>query len=383
MFPTLDEEVIEAVLRSNNGAVDATIDQLLTMTVDQGDDDSLDGSESGQFDAYGGQMGASCSPDHVPHCPPLPAQYSPQKSSQAQTPRGGSLGQLYLNEAKLGDVSDSSTSDDEFDPPPSYPPPSYNDYANLPSYTAATSTPSSTASPQHLSSSEATPCMDDFNIFSSPKKSPEHVSRSADVAGWSLDSTELETHPKRTMALDDDQLSASGMTPPIDEGLGASAMPPMMNLLDHSYTVKETRHAASPPASMRRYHNWDPPLLGTLPKDFLRITLTPEQYSKRHVISNPVHSPPVRVQRSQSARTATPLSSHHHHHPHHHHHHRMERSASAASASSHRPERPIVRPDRPHRVERSASTSKHSPSHSPSVTEQKRPQRSHSLTAQV
>ena len=31
MFPNMDEEVIEAVLRANNGAVDETIDQLLTM----------------------------------------------------------------------------------------------------------------------------------------------------------------------------------------------------------------------------------------------------------------------------------------------------------------------------------------------------------------
>ena len=31
MFPTLDSETIETVLRANNGAVDATIDQLLEM----------------------------------------------------------------------------------------------------------------------------------------------------------------------------------------------------------------------------------------------------------------------------------------------------------------------------------------------------------------
>ena len=37
MFPNMDEEVIEAVLRANNGAVDETIDQLLTMTVDCND----------------------------------------------------------------------------------------------------------------------------------------------------------------------------------------------------------------------------------------------------------------------------------------------------------------------------------------------------------
>lgn len=34
MFPDMDKEVIEAVLRANQGAVDATIDQLLAMSTD-------------------------------------------------------------------------------------------------------------------------------------------------------------------------------------------------------------------------------------------------------------------------------------------------------------------------------------------------------------
>ncbi|XP_015586221.1 CUE domain-containing protein 1 [Cephus cinctus] len=34
MFPQMDDDVIEAVLRSNQGAVDTTIDQLLTMSTD-------------------------------------------------------------------------------------------------------------------------------------------------------------------------------------------------------------------------------------------------------------------------------------------------------------------------------------------------------------
>ncbi|KAM8854359.1 CUE domain-containing protein 1b isoform 1-T2 [Synchiropus picturatus] len=47
MFPTMDYEVIECVLRSNNGAVDATIDQLLQMSIDgQVSDDSSDSDDS-------------------------------------------------------------------------------------------------------------------------------------------------------------------------------------------------------------------------------------------------------------------------------------------------------------------------------------------------
>ena len=34
MFPDMEADVIEAVLRANNGAVDATIDHLLAMTAD-------------------------------------------------------------------------------------------------------------------------------------------------------------------------------------------------------------------------------------------------------------------------------------------------------------------------------------------------------------
>lgn len=38
MFPTMEDDVIEAVLRANDGAVDATIDQLLTMSIDTGNE---------------------------------------------------------------------------------------------------------------------------------------------------------------------------------------------------------------------------------------------------------------------------------------------------------------------------------------------------------
>ena len=46
MFPTLDPETIETVLRSNNGAVDATIDQLLEMCDSFGVEKSTRGTKS-------------------------------------------------------------------------------------------------------------------------------------------------------------------------------------------------------------------------------------------------------------------------------------------------------------------------------------------------
>lgn len=47
MFPNMDYDIIECVLRANNGAVDATIDQLLQMNLDgSGCDDSSDSDDS-------------------------------------------------------------------------------------------------------------------------------------------------------------------------------------------------------------------------------------------------------------------------------------------------------------------------------------------------
>lgn len=45
MFPNMDSDVIEVVLRSNNGAVDATIDQLLAMNVDSENERSRQGAD--------------------------------------------------------------------------------------------------------------------------------------------------------------------------------------------------------------------------------------------------------------------------------------------------------------------------------------------------
>nr|XP_033778160.1 CUE domain-containing protein 1 isoform X2 [Geotrypetes seraphini] len=47
MFPNMDYDIIECVLRANNGAVDATIDQLLQMSLDNSSyDDSSDSDDS-------------------------------------------------------------------------------------------------------------------------------------------------------------------------------------------------------------------------------------------------------------------------------------------------------------------------------------------------
>uniref|UniRef100_A0A8C5NTY1 CUE domain containing 1 n=1 Tax=Jaculus jaculus TaxID=51337 RepID=A0A8C5NTY1_JACJA len=130
MFPNMDYDIIECVLRANSGAVDATIDQLLQMNL-----------EAGGGSAY---EDSSDSEDSIP----------PEILERTLEP-------------------DSS----EEEPPPVYSPPAYH-----------------------------------MHVFDRP-------------------------YP---------------LAPPTP--------PPRMDVL-----------GSGPPASQRRYRNWNPPLLGNLPDDFLRI----------------------------------------------------------------------------------------------------------------
>ncbi|KAK2111618.1 CUE domain-containing protein 1 [Saguinus oedipus] len=60
MFPNMDYDIIECVLRANSGAVDATIDQLLQM--------NLEGGGSGVYED------SSDSEDSIPPEPPQPCE---------------------------------------------------------------------------------------------------------------------------------------------------------------------------------------------------------------------------------------------------------------------------------------------------------------------
>lgn len=67
MFPTLDRDVIEAVLRANNGLVDATIDQLLSMGVDmEGNVPASTGSERPPLPSYSAVNQSEPPPAYTP-----------------------------------------------------------------------------------------------------------------------------------------------------------------------------------------------------------------------------------------------------------------------------------------------------------------------------
>ena len=101
------------------------------------------------------------------------------------------------------------------------------------------------------------------------------------------------------------------------------SMPPKMSILDHDYT-------GTTAARKKRYRNWNPPMLGTLPDDFLRIMVTPEA-SPTSCPAHP-HSHPSPF----SQQNSTLLSSPRHHRfssPHHHLHSRFSVSPSRPTLS--------------------------------------------------
>ncbi|XP_025417632.1 CUE domain-containing protein 1 isoform X2 [Sipha flava] len=67
MFPTLDDDVIEAVLRSNKGSVDPTVDQLLMMS----NDGRIDFEPSGSMSCDDGGL-PDAKPQHAFFDPMLP-----------------------------------------------------------------------------------------------------------------------------------------------------------------------------------------------------------------------------------------------------------------------------------------------------------------------
>ncbi|EDL15842.1 CUE domain containing 1 [Mus musculus] len=169
MFPNMDYDIIECVLRANSGAVDATIDQLLQMNL-----------EAGGGSAY---EDSSDSEDSIP----------PEILERTLEP-------------------DSS----EEEPPPVYSPPAYHMHVFDRPYLMAPPTPPPRTLEPDSSEEEPPPVY-------SPPAYHMHV-------------------------FDRPYLMAPPTPPPRIDVPGSGQ-----------------------PASQRRYRNWNPPLLGSLPDDFLRI----------------------------------------------------------------------------------------------------------------
>ncbi|XP_055862402.1 CUE domain-containing protein 1-like isoform X2 [Biomphalaria glabrata] len=190
MFPETDEEVIEAVLRANNGMVDATIDQLLTMNIDAdlNEDDDLS--------------------DHIL----MSVERDVQQSQHVQPSQGlkRSGRETKHNKKGVPELQDKPSKDSEDCPP---------------SYTEAVQS--------HMA----------HNYKSSSGRSRHRNSPTMAVNNGSCH------HSRHTIGTMQHLLDLGPDTAPVS-----------------TTTVKR-------PA----YRNWNPPMLGTLPDDFLRLIPGPTQ----------------------------------------------------------------------------------------------------------
>ena len=113
------------------------------------------------------------------------------------------------------------------------------------------------------------------------------------------------------------------------------AMPPMMSLLNHDYTGRT--HAPCPALPTRpakkRYRDWNPPMLGTLPDDFLRFTVTPPTTPERH--HHKPHSHHSTPEHHPGHQRHTP-----HHTPHHQPHPQTHHQLPPAHTQTHRAPKP-------------------------------------------
>ncbi|XP_063396630.1 uncharacterized protein LOC134681123 [Mytilus trossulus] len=213
MFPTMDCEIIEAVLRANDGAVDSTIDQLLTMSID------TEGRES---------------PIEIP--PDL-----------------------------ISAVEDDC--------------PLYNEHRSEdspPSYTEAVST----------------------NIWTTPISSQE----SKNTSKTRSHSMSSKAHKKSHRS----QRSKSLFDPETDELSLSNTEPkrPPSSTMTHNTPVK-TGHNTPVKTGFR---NWNPPMLGNLPDDFLRL-IPPSETTRSFLDTNIDLNEKPRVHHRRSKHVSSRSSS--------------------------------------------------------------------------
>ncbi|CAI9715776.1 domain-containing 1-like [Octopus vulgaris] len=207
MFPSMEEDVIEAILRANDGAVDATIDQLLTMSVDTDD--------------------ISCVRKHTP-------------LSKRHTISG-----ISPNSTKIQDS-----------------PPSYSEAMRLQHSSPLAGSHGATLPMtwRHSSLQQLPP---------TPPRGPHKRSLSACGNLLDIDLPNLSLSPNLSL--------------------------PSSNTIPKTFYGHPNKPISTP--SGRVYRNWNPPMLGTLPDDFLRLNL------------------PIRLQRNSTPPPPPPPLSHKHSSP--------------------------------------------------------------------
>lgn len=284
MFPGMDEEIIEAVLRANNGAVDATIDQLLSMSM---------GNE---------EMGLALGIEGQTHKMLQDSKYRSTKRSDS------------IDDDDLPPSYEQATKGmEENSPKPALPARKRNVMSDL-----LLLSPTET-SPRH------TGLNNNFEVFMPslsppttrappppiPPPAPAQSSRKMDQVD--LLSSDLATFNFSLASSDNNNLNEQTIpkrpvTPPLPPH------PPKSASHKHSRSTKSVSAGKSMLSHRRPYRKWNPPLLGTLPDDFLRLDPVPKMSSKSSMSSflhddssmeHATHHPVMLSRRSSTPVTST------------------------------------------------------------------------------
>ncbi|CAI9715778.1 domain-containing 1-like [Octopus vulgaris] len=232
MFPSMEEDVIEAILRANDGAVDATIDQLLTMSVDTDD--------------------ISCVRKHTPLSKVPAASLKPENSLVRRT---GKKDRQKVKRHTISGISPNSTKIQDS-------PPSYSEAMRLQHSSPLAGSHGATLPMtwRHSSLQQLPP---------TPPRGPHKRSLSACGNLLDIDLPNLSLSPNLSL--------------------------PSSNTIPKTFYGHPNKPISTP--SGRVYRNWNPPMLGTLPDDFLRLNL------------------PIRLQRNSTPPPPPPPLSHKHSSP--------------------------------------------------------------------
>ncbi|XP_025088955.1 uncharacterized protein LOC112561031 isoform X2 [Pomacea canaliculata] len=308
MFPGMDTEVIEAVLRANNGIVDATIDQLLTMSIDNGDDDLPDHilmSVQREVALEAGNHGVNKSPfspledtafeeSPPPYTEAIKSSHVMSRSSESHCRHG----QQRHSSHRLHPGSPTRSSPRHHPHKPRSPTPvdlepdadfinSTTENKRMSTSWDISSSPSSLIFSDHTDISRLAQGRGDARHASAGQKKDLSGSTAAKVQRCGVKSSGKQVIPvgKDYPGTEETAGSTGKIHPQSRKVSWNTASVPVRSKsfgVSDSKSSWEGRHqpgnsrykpsVRGSPVKLPPYRNWNPPLLGTLPDDFLRLT---------------------------------------------------------------------------------------------------------------
>ncbi|XP_071443742.1 CUE domain-containing protein 1 isoform X2 [Hetaerina americana] len=239
MFPEMDHDVIEAVLRANQGAVDATIDQLLAMSTDNENERLRNEMEKKEKQQWTSQASSTAVPTSATSAMPS------IKATPSQPLHPCQLRPTSTASPLLSLPQNQQTSTAQQGGPPPIP-------------SALVSSGHSPNRHAQSSAASASSVPTGSTVSPSKAKEPPNLQLIPSPA------TSTASSPRKTEERDGHCRTGPNGDSSSDKEDGAE-------MVEQSGAVGETDAEEKIP--LRVIHGWEPPLVGQLPDDFLRIAI--------------------------------------------------------------------------------------------------------------